>query len=690
MDKSSFFVVVPFYNEAAGITSTLESLAHQSDNDFTLVLVDNGSTDASVEVARRFADRHPELAVRFISEPQKGTGAASDTGFRYAIAQGARWIARTDADCLPRADWVGNLKRAFAEQRLELIAGKIKPRDDDIELTWRDRMVLPLVVLLAENFGKIHRRGPQFKYTYFMMAGNNMAITSGMYERAGGFPRVRIEEAHEDRALSEKVRTLTRRGRVCNDVVVYNSIRRARRYGYVNTLLWYWDHKYKPEVVDVRLDATVVATSSTGSTGAKGSLMCRKLGITPWRRPAKKSQRLARYHETRVYLASHSLAFGLAQIVRRLGASVRVPGLGTVINDPDLGSAILSDPRFTKSGPGSSGVIITQVMGEAALMNMDGADHRALRGRLANLFAPAYLESHIDPLLAGEMAALQEALAATRSGGSAVDLVDVMHRLSGRLMCHMLGVAPEPGSEDATYRRVVGLGSKMIRLMTLTTESLSPRQQAEARSYFEQLTELARPAFEDTDAPGDAVVHRLRNSGLTFEEARGILAVLFLAGTETLSTAVPRIVALLLDTGSFDRLRQDRGLLPSAIDEGLRLTAPLPVMLRSSSSPVRLNGHNFRQDGRIVLFAYNFMRHAGYSEEPESFDIRRVQHPRIKNLWFGAGPHFCLGYALAHREIAAVITALLDAPGTPHIEGRSYARGVLLPAYSSLRLRLDG
>jgi hypothetical protein len=85
-----------------------------------------------------------------------------------------------------------------------------------------------------------------------MVAGNNLAITAELYLRCGGFPRTAIEQAHEDRELSERVRTLTRRAAVRHDVVVYNSVRRARAYGYLNTLLWYWAHKYTPAVVDVR------------------------------------------------------------------------------------------------------------------------------------------------------------------------------------------------------------------------------------------------------------------------------------------------------------------------------------------------------------------------------------------------------------------------------------------------------
>lgn len=249
---SGFFVVVPYYDEERGILPTLEALAAQSDGDFTLVLVDNGSTDGSAAVVEAFARRHPELAVRRIHEPQKGTGAAADTGFRDAIAQGARIVARTDADCLPDRDWVRNLKRAFHDDGLEFVGGKIRPRTDEVPLTTMDRVVLPVMVWIAERYGWIHRRGPQFKYGYFMAAGNNLAITADLYLRAGGFPRTRIEDLHEDRALSETVRTLTARAAVRRDAIVYNSVRRVRAYGYLNVLRWYRNHGYRPAVVDVR------------------------------------------------------------------------------------------------------------------------------------------------------------------------------------------------------------------------------------------------------------------------------------------------------------------------------------------------------------------------------------------------------------------------------------------------------
>src|SRR5579862_3299318 len=118
------WVVVPFYNEAAGIEPTLTALARQRDLDFTLVLVDNGSTDGSAAVVRRILAGHPGLRWQIVDEPQKGTGAAADTGFRHAIGAGASHIARTDADCLPAPGWIAAIRAGFAAGA-ELIAGEI-------------------------------------------------------------------------------------------------------------------------------------------------------------------------------------------------------------------------------------------------------------------------------------------------------------------------------------------------------------------------------------------------------------------------------------------------------------------------------------------------------------------------------------------------------------------------------------
>jgi glycosyltransferase involved in cell wall biosynthesis len=245
------WVVVPAYNEAAGIDATLHALSTQDDSAFDLVLVDNNSTDRTLEVLRAFASDRPWVHV--ISEPQKGTGAAADTGMRYACAHGASLLARTDADCLPAPDWTARIRAAFADG-LELVAGQLLPRTDDYPVPRWKRRVLMVAVSVASAFGKIRpgNRDPRYRGPYVMTPGCNMAITADLYLRAGGFPRTAIEDLHEDRALVNAVRLLTRRYGPRRDVRVYGSIRRVHAWGLLRTLGWYADHRYRPELVDIR------------------------------------------------------------------------------------------------------------------------------------------------------------------------------------------------------------------------------------------------------------------------------------------------------------------------------------------------------------------------------------------------------------------------------------------------------
>ena len=246
-------VVVPARDEAHGILATLAALRDQDDADFDLVVVDNGSSDGTADVVRDAAARWGMTRWRVVHEEQKGTGAAADTGMRAAIAAGATHLARTDADCLPRADWTARVRAAFADGH-ELVAGRLLPRTDDRPVSRVRQGVLASAVTVAATFGRFRpgNRDPGYLGPYVMTAGCNMAITADLYLRAGGFPRTAIEDLHEDRALVNAVRRLTTAYGTRRDVVVLASTRRAHAWGLVRTLGWYADHRYRPELVDIR------------------------------------------------------------------------------------------------------------------------------------------------------------------------------------------------------------------------------------------------------------------------------------------------------------------------------------------------------------------------------------------------------------------------------------------------------
>ena len=240
------WVVVPAYNEERGIAATLRALDAQVDRDFRLVVVDNASTDRTADVVR-------SAGVAVIEEARKGTGAAADTGMRYAIAHGATHLARTDADCLPAPDWTAAIRRGFAAG-LGLIGGRLRPRTDEFALRWWERSLLPAVVESAALFGRFRpgNRDAAYRGPYVMCPGCNLAVTAELYVASGGFPRTAIEEVHEDRALVNRVRRITDAYGRRDDVLVLGSVRRLRAYGLRDTLAWYADHRVRPSVIDVR------------------------------------------------------------------------------------------------------------------------------------------------------------------------------------------------------------------------------------------------------------------------------------------------------------------------------------------------------------------------------------------------------------------------------------------------------
>jgi glycosyltransferase involved in cell wall biosynthesis len=234
---TELWVLVPAHQEAGRLGDTLDALAGQHDLDFTLVVVDNASTDATAAIARDFAARAP-FPVRVLAEPEKGVGCAVDTGFRYAIAHGARLLARTDADCLPHPGWTAAARAALG-RGAGLVCGRVDARRD--EHGPLGRAAFRTLVRLAAFFGRLrpaHRRRNGYLTPYRMHAGNNMAVTAALYETVGGMPR---RPSPTDRLFLNRVRRHTTAIVHARDMVVANSTRRLAAYGLIRTARWYLD-----------------------------------------------------------------------------------------------------------------------------------------------------------------------------------------------------------------------------------------------------------------------------------------------------------------------------------------------------------------------------------------------------------------------------------------------------------------
>ncbi|WP_378146909.1 cytochrome P450 [Cnuibacter sp. UC19_7] len=371
--------------------------------------------------------------------------------------------------------------------------------------------------------------------------------------------------------------------------------------------------------------------------------------------------------EERVQRAAHPVVYPL---LARLRAPVRrIPGVGVVVTDPAILRTVLLDTAtFTKTGPGSPADLWTPVLGPRVLLNMEGADHVALRRRLGPLFAPAAVEALVADSLGAELSAVTSTLAA----GGEVDLVEVARRSATRVIRRLVGIEGELGGD--LFARI----SAITGYVRLTRHGLTPPQVAAAREVLDELTVHARAAYaagDESTVPG-----RMRGLGLSEDEAMGAVGAFVLTGTETIVSHVPRMIAILLDTGWLRELARDDAPLENAIAESLRVTTPTPVMLRSVVAEARVGSVPVRPGDRLVLATFLADRASG------RFDPVAAPAVSLKQLWFGAGVHFCLGAPLAMAQIRATLEAVLAAErASPlRIVRRRAVRRSLIPGYASL------
>src|SRR5665213_776548 len=103
--KLSF--VIPAFNEEHYLGKTLESVTKAIAGrweEFEIIVVNNASTDSTVQVALAFPH------VKLVNEPRKGLSQARQSGFE---ASTGKLIANVDADCLVPAGWIDTVLKTF-------------------------------------------------------------------------------------------------------------------------------------------------------------------------------------------------------------------------------------------------------------------------------------------------------------------------------------------------------------------------------------------------------------------------------------------------------------------------------------------------------------------------------------------------------------------------------------------------
>jgi cholest-4-en-3-one 26-monooxygenase len=180
----------------------------------------------------------------------------------------------------------------------------------------------------------------------------------------------------------------------------------------------------------------------------------------------------------------------------------------------------------------------------------------------------------------------------------------------------------------------------------------------ELYAYADQLCEQKR-LDPHTDLFSVLTQSEIEGDRLTQLELDMFFLLLSVAGNETTRNLMSgAMVAFFDNPDQWERLRADRSLLPSAIEEMLRYVSPVMHFRRQATSEVMIGEQKIAEGDKVIFWHISANRDETVFADPDRFDIGR--NPNNHMAFGGGGPHFCLGANLARMEIRVMYDRLLD------------------------------
>jgi len=180
-DGSSVSVIVPARNVQGTIGPCLESIIAESrSNDLEIIVVDNGSTDATVEIVRGFPVTLLEVPPAFVSRSRNVGGAAA----------GHDILAFVDSDCIVLPGWISAIRYSFRESDVGATGARHLLRDNP---TWVERAW----------YQRRHWRTPDAIRDVDYVPAGNLAVRRHTFTSVGGFDE--SLETGEDPDLCKRI-----------------------------------------------------------------------------------------------------------------------------------------------------------------------------------------------------------------------------------------------------------------------------------------------------------------------------------------------------------------------------------------------------------------------------------------------------------------------------------------------------
>ncbi|MFE9743634.1 cytochrome P450 [Saccharothrix saharensis] len=296
-------------------------------------------------------------------------------------------------------------------------------------------------------------------------------------------------------------------------------------------------------------------------------------------------------------------------------------------------------------------------MAEGNIIQLDPPEHQKLRRLVSHAFTPkvvADLEHRITELT-GDL--LDDVT------GDDFELVrDLAYPLPVIVIAELLGV---PSGDRDLFKAWVDRMFESTNQFSLKDDVA--KQQEELRDSVEATRPLLEYLGEHaaqcrrSPRPGllnDLVHAEVDGERLTDAQVVNFAAVLLVAGHLTTTMLLGNtVLALDAHPDQFAKVRQDRTLVPAAIEESLRFLTPFAVLARVTNEPETLGGVEIPADQLLMLWIGAANRDPRRFANPDVLDVTRDPNP---HLGFGRGVHFCLGAPLARLEGRLALGVLLD------------------------------
>jgi len=392
-----------------------------------------------------------------------------------------------------------------------------------------------------------------------------------------------------------------------------------------------------------------------------------------------KQLKQATKNDRRVSLLSRPLELSFIRMMSSFGPVVRIPFIGILVSDgATLRSVLMDTEHFSKTAPGGTSDLWDPILRGPGLLNMSGVDHLALKRKLTPLFNGKVLDEMVGDTVRQSAIELVDKL----SSGEKVDVVAHIELMAARVVCTLSGYDIAATDEQELLTQL-DRARGLLRFVKLTRKELRPHEVEIAIKELESIHQKISEAYEANKV--GTIPYLLKQYEFSKVEVTSIITALIIAGTETVISHLPRFVQLLITGEVIKTTDLEKLDLEELLQEGLRVTVPTPVMLRGVTSPAKIGKVSVKPGDRILLATTLACRAAG------GFNPERAMPKELRNIWFGAGIHLCIGMPLAQLEIREVTRELLNrfAGKDIKIVESKIRTGTLTAGYSKLVVQCE-